>query len=265
MNIIAIEDETLLLNALELAIRTAEPSARITVFNDAEQVLQWADASSADVAFIDIMLPGVNGIYAAQQLTERNPYMNIVFVTSYSSYLYDAFQMHASGYITKPVTAQKVRKELDNLRFPIAKDKVNASTKLQVHCFGNFEVYAQGRPLYCKSNRAIELFAYLIDRRGARCSVGEIEAVIWSRSSRSPSRQSHLRNLVAELSHSLREVDCGDVIIRQYGFLGLDTSLISCDYWDYINNKPGAKELFHGEYMTQYSWAERTLGLLLNV
>ena len=263
MNVIAIEDEALLLDALDLAIRTAEPLATVTRFRDAEDALEAPDAAQADVAFIDVDLPGMNGIDAAKLLEERNPNLNIVFVTGHSTYMKDALDMHASGFISKPVSAEKVRDELDHLRHPVSTDP-NAGRKIQVRCFGNFEILVDGEILNCKSRLAIELFAYLIDRRGSRCSVGEIEAVLWEGKPRTPSRQSHLRNLVSEISRSLEAAGFPNMLVRQYGAIGLDASRIECDYWDYLNRKPGCENSFRGEYMTQYSWAERTLGNLID-
>ena len=43
----------------------------------------------------------------------------------------------------------------------------------------------------------------------------------------------------------------------------IEPSLIECDFYDYLDDKPYAVKVFHGEYMTQYSWAEKTLGKYL--
>lgn len=59
---------------------------------------------------------GVSGIDVAKQLKEIIPDINIIFVTGYDEYTKDAMAIHASGYIEKPVTAGKVRKETEDLR-----------------------------------------------------------------------------------------------------------------------------------------------------
>ena len=283
VKIIAIEDEKLLLDALGYAIEKAEPEADVTLFRDAESTMAFPGVERADVAFIDVKLPQVNGVELARMLTDRNPRMNIVFVTGYDGYMKDAFDMHASGYIAKPVSADKVRYELDHLRHPVGQTTADgtegapASTgapvasdgddapRLYAQCFGNFEAYVEGTPLTCKNARGMELLAYLVDRRGVRCSVRELEEVLWSNRPRTQSRKSNLRNVVADLAFSLREAGCEDVLLRQYGSVGLNTHRVSSDYWDYLDGKPGARRAFHGEYMTQFSWAERTLGNLMGL
>lgn len=65
----------------------------------------------------------INGIHLAKALKDIFPKTNIVFVTGYSEYMCQAFSIHASGYIMKPVTPEKIKKELNNLRYPIKKEK----------------------------------------------------------------------------------------------------------------------------------------------
>lgn len=266
LNILAVDGGKRNLDELVRTIQAVEPEASIVAFLEAESALEWPGLADVNVVFLDAKLPGMSGIAFAHELQERNPRVNIVFVTGHSVYAKDAFELHASGFIMKPATTDRVRFELDHLRYPLPSGSpapaVAESPVLYAHCFGNFEAYAGGKPLICRSAQSLEMLAYLIDRRGTRCTVGEVEATLWGDLPRTPSRTSRLRNLVADLSRSLDNAGCNGVLLRQYGAMGLDTRLIACDYWDYLDNKPGARNLFHGEYMTQYSWAEHTLGNL---
>lgn len=71
-----------------------------------------------DIAFLDIETPVINGIQLAKKLKKVNPLVNIIFVTAYDTYALDAYKLHASGYITKPVNESKIKEELDGLRYP---------------------------------------------------------------------------------------------------------------------------------------------------
>lgn len=71
------------------------------------------------MAFLDIEMPGMSGIALAQRLKELCPRGNLIFVTGFSQYMAEAFQLHASGYIRKPVTVKAVEEELRNLRYPV--------------------------------------------------------------------------------------------------------------------------------------------------
>lgn len=259
MRIIAIDDKKLPLEALVDAIEEAEPGVELFSFRTPESVLAWDGIASCDVAFVDIDMPGMTGMELADRLKALNPRMNVIFATGFGEYTSEAMHMHASGYITKPITAAKVRRELDDLRYPVEEAHAN---RLYVRCFGNFEVFMNGTPLSFDRWKTRELFAYLVDRRGAICSNGEIEAALWEDDSSSSGVHSYLRTLTSDLRRALERVGASDVLVKRRGALGVDTSTFDCDYYDYCEGKPGALEAFRGEYMSQFSWAETTLAQL---
>jgi two-component SAPR family response regulator len=65
---------------------------------------------------------------------------------------------------------------------------------------------------------------------------------------------SYIRNLVADLSKALKEINSEDVFIKHFNSYGIKISAISCDYYDYLNNIPYAIKAYNGVYMQQYSW-----------
>ena len=169
MKIIALDDEELALEGLMDAIRACAPNAELHGFSYPEDVLAFLQDHSCDVAFLDVEMAGLNGVELAEQLKLHNPDINLIFATGFSRYQGSAFDLHASGYLMKPITVEKVKKELANLRRPVPEEK-----RIQVQCFGNFEVYLDGIPLEFKYHKTKELLAYLVDRKGALCTNGEI-------------------------------------------------------------------------------------------
>ena len=121
MRIIAADDEALMLDMLTDRIRQACPQGEIHPFSSARRLLAWLEETGEgfDVAFLDIEMPGMSGIALAQRLKELCPRGNLIFVTGFSQYMAEAFQLHASGYIRKPVTVKAVEEELRNLRYPV--------------------------------------------------------------------------------------------------------------------------------------------------
>ena len=66
------------------------------------------------------MLPKMIGIELARQMQQINPHVNIIFTSSYSNYMYEAMsEIRCSGFIVKPVTTEKIKRELEDLRHPI--------------------------------------------------------------------------------------------------------------------------------------------------
>lgn len=263
MRIIAVDDEKLALEALVSAIRKADSESEIIEFRKAEEALNFAEQNEADVAFLDIELRRMSGIELARKLKAINPRINIVFSTGYAEYRGDAFEMHASGYITKPITAQKVQAELENLRYPsgvpaapAGENGISHNHRIYCQTFGNFEVFADGKPVEFKYQRTRELLAYLIDR-GSICSTNEIIAVMWE----DDRHGSYFRNLKKDLLESLEAVGCRDIIINQWGKLGVIPELIDCDLYDWKKGLPAAINAYRGEYMSQYGWAEFSIGM----
>ena len=264
MRILAVDDKAMPRKVLVRAIEEAAPDAEVRACSSASEVLALPDAAAFDVAFLDIDMPGMNGVALAKELKRLNPRVNIVFATGFGEYMADAFALRSSGYLMKPITATDVAAELENLRFPPAVPARDAAGRLVVRCFGNFEVFANGRPVVFGRAKTKELLAFLVDRRGAIVPLREAEAAIWEEPLRGRgASSSYLRTLVSDLRQSLSSCGHGDVLIKRRGVLGIDMARVSCDYYDYLAGDPLAISAWYGEYMSQYAWAEATKAFLM--
>lgn len=254
MNGIAVDDEPLMLYALAKAVKASPDITSVAEFTSCEATLEWARHHAVDVAFLDINMRGMGGLALAQKLMELQPDCKIVFCTGHEQYAVPAFQIHASGYLLKPISAQDVQREIDHIKGdkPIKKS-------LTVTCFGNFEVYVHGEKLVFKRSKTKELLAFLIDRKGAGVTSKEICAQLWSEEGDENKHHNYLRQLFLDLRKTLETAGVGDVIVQSGYCYSVDVEKLDCDYYTYLQT---GKPEFYGEYMTQYSWAEETCGLL---
>lgn len=252
MKIIAVEDEIIALEGILAILNEAAPGADIHGFRYGEDAIEYCKKENIDVAFLDIQLGEMTGIEVGDKLIEINPKINVIFTTGFGSYRDVAFSMHASGYITKPVTLDKVKRELADLRRPVETNKA-----VRVKTFGNFEVYINNKPVAFKYNKTKELFAYLVDRKGSLCSFREILTVLFEDDD---GHENYLKSLRRDLLDVFTQNNLRDVIVSQRGSLAIDPEKLDCDYYDYQDGKP--TEPFMGEYMLQYSWAETTCARL---
>ena len=253
MKIIAVDDERIALEGLLDVIAEVAPNAQLNGFEYPEDALDFVDEHACNIAFLDVEMTGMSGVELAEQLKLRNPDINIIFATGFGDYRKDAYDLHASGYLTKPITADKVRKELNDLRRPIPKRR-----QMRVQAFGNFEVYIDGIPISFKYTKTKELLAYLIDRRGALCTLAELQAVIFEDDG---GHESYMKSLRRDLLETLEALGCGNAIAQQRGKLGVVPDNLDCDYYDWCDGKRMGT-VWHGEYMVQYSWSEYTAGML---
>lgn len=232
MNVYAIDDEKMALNALVRAIEEAVPGAVIHSFTKPSEMIAAIPSTPCDVAFMDIRMPGITGLELAGQLKAVYPNVNIIFVTGYGDHGVEAMNLRASGYLMKPVTKEKVEHEMLALRNPISEE--GDGKKLYIQAFGNFEVFANGEKLNFRRVKTKELFAYLVDRMGADCSMGELMSVLWENGDDSRSMQSHLRVLISDLRQVLKEADASDAIIKGRNVIALNTEIVNCDYYNYL-------------------------------
>ena len=247
MKILLVDDEKLMLLRLEKTVQTVLPTATIFTYNNPEEALEASKKEMIDIAFLDIEMPKMNGIMLAKALKKVNPKINIVFVTAYNDYAFEAMKIHASGYISKPVSEAKVKQEIEGLRFPIV---LESTKKLQAKCFGNFEIFVNGEPLKFTSSKSKELIAYLIDREGAAININELNAVLWEED-----HKSYLRNIIFDIQKTLKQFDVGDVFIKRHNECFIDITKLDCDAYEYKKNNPTAIRMYRGEYMIQYPWA----------
>ncbi len=259
MKIIAVDDEKLALDTLVDSIEKAVPDASITGFRKPEDALQFIRENDCEIAFLDIKMRGMTGLELAKRLKEIRGDINIIFVTGYSEYSLDAFRLYASDYLLKPATPDAVKLAMEHLRTPV---KPVQTKRVRFQCFGNFEIFVDDKPLVFKRQKSKELLAYLVDRMGASATMGELMTIIWDNGPDTSSRQSHLRNLIAELKNVLSEAGVESIILKNRNSIALDCKAVDCDYYDFLRHIPYAVNSYHGEYMMQYSWAEITTAAL---
>ena len=252
MNVIVVDDEKIILQTETAMIKNILPEATVASFAGPEEAAAYAAENPVDIAFLDINLEAGGGLGLASRLQARNPEVNIIFCTGYSEYSLEALELYCSAYLMKPITEEKLQKALSMLRYPIP----NREKALYARCFGSFEVSFHGEPIRFKYSKTKEMLAYLIDRNGAVLSTREIMAALFD----ADDKVSYMRNLRADLVNTFRALGVEDVLVQEWGKLGIRKEKLPCDYYDYLDGK---KTDFRGEYMTQYSFAEATLARLL--
>ena len=86
------------------------PEPELAVYDSGEAML--AGETRADIAFLDVEMPGMSGISAGDELKKRNPYIKIFIVTSYPDYLDEAMRSQVFRFLTKPVDRDRLFRNL---------------------------------------------------------------------------------------------------------------------------------------------------------
>ena len=252
MRVYAVDDEALALDMLVEAIAEVWPDAEIEGFDNPLACLEKLKEAPPDVVFSYIRMPEMTGTEFAQQCMELQPKLNLFFITAYDDYALEALRLHVSGYITKPVTADKIRKEIPYFRYGNGESGQKACT---IRCYGKFEVFDRnGVPLHFHRTRCREILAYLTHRMGAVCTVREIAGILFEDEPYDVKQTRYMQKLMATLMSDLEQYGLEDIVIRKYNVIALDTTKVSCDYFDQPDRSKVIKA--GGEYMAQYSWAQ---------
>lgn len=260
MLIYAIDDEPKSLRLLHRAIANAAPDAQVRDFSLGTAAIEAiiAQGQRPDIVFSDIQMPELGGLALAVRLKQVSPASKIVFVTGFAQYALDAMYLHASGYVLKPLQESRIREEIEHA----ASAFMPAKDRLFIQCFGQFEVFWQGRPLMFGRRRTRELLAFLVDRQGATCTAEEIAGALWDGETDMRALKHRIRDLISDLKKTLADIGMDEVIVRRSGQLAIRRDMVDCDYFRMLDGDMQATNAFRGEYMRQYSWPEITTGKL---
>jgi DNA-binding LytR/AlgR family response regulator len=120
------EDEPLLAQALRAELAAAWPDLEVVAcVGDGASAVREALQRLPQVLFLDIRMPGLDGLGAAAELADswpvdEAPMPQLVFVTAYDEYAARAFEAQAIDYVLKPVQADRLRKTVARLRQALA-------------------------------------------------------------------------------------------------------------------------------------------------
>lgn len=119
MYIAICDDDPQLLEQLAAAIDEYASSRRFPLeyllFDDAEAMLQSAAVRPFTHYFLDVMMPRMDGITAAQEIRSFDEHARLIFLSSFREYAYQAFRVRACDYLLKPVQPEELVAVLDRL------------------------------------------------------------------------------------------------------------------------------------------------------
>lgn len=172
MKVFLIDDERLALVQLERMLRQTTEVTSMVSFQDPMQAVEQAAALQPDIIFLDIHMPEITGLQAAELLSEVCPLADVVFVTAHDEYAVQAFELNAVDYVLKPVQTSRLQKTMERLitrrSLPAASETATEHTQ-KINCFKTLKFQSSGQspelPKW-RTAKAQELFAYMLHHRG---------------------------------------------------------------------------------------------------
>ncbi|MDO5549707.1 MAG: response regulator [Lachnospiraceae bacterium] len=260
MRAILIDDIPAHLEILEQELNQVSEVQVVGRFTDARKALEFAGDHPVELAFLDINMPEINGIILGRELQKIMPEIALIYVTGYKEYAYDAFQLNASAYILKPFHHGDILNAIERARrfagYP-------AKRQIYIRTFGRFEIFLDGKPVSFKSKRAKELMALLVKYNGSIVTTEIMLTELWEEHQNTDANRSLCRKTMQRLRENLEEAGISDIMLVYKHGRSIDKSKVECDFFQYLEGKEPGISSFHGEFMSDYSWAETTLGYLM--
>ncbi|MFE4712862.1 MULTISPECIES: LytTR family DNA-binding domain-containing protein [Paenibacillus] len=115
MRAIIVEDEELARQELAFLIEAHSGIEIVAQFEDGLDALKYLQSQEADVLFLDINIPSIDGVLLAQNISKFSVKPYIVFITAYKEHAAEAFEIEAFDYILKPYSEVRIKAMLHKL------------------------------------------------------------------------------------------------------------------------------------------------------
>lgn len=116
MRALIVDDEPLVRSELVYALERVAPEADVAEASDAVEALRELARTPYDVVFLDINLPGLNGLEATRVIAALPAAPQVVFVTADDSRALAAFDVAAADYLVKPVSEERLARAVERVR-----------------------------------------------------------------------------------------------------------------------------------------------------
>ncbi len=255
MKAICVDDAALILEHTISQLGQIKAIDDVRGFTKPGDALEYLKENPVDIALLDIDMPEMNGISLAARLKNIQPNCAVIFLTAYAEYAVEAFALHASGYLMKPVSIERLTEEIE---YSVSGNRLQPSSHITVRTFGNFDIMVDGELVSFGRSKSKELLAYLIDRNGASIKRAEAFAVLWEEGEYDYSMQKQLDVIIRSLRSTLRDHGISEIFELKKSTMRIRPELIDCDMYRFLAGDTDAVSTYRGEYMNQYAWA--TLG-----
>ncbi|MFS0873796.1 response regulator [Paenibacillus xylanilyticus] len=206
---VLIDDEHLALIHLENLLKKLVPITIAGVFMDAESAIEQITDLRPDIIFLDIQMPEMNGLEAAERLVSLCPSAEIVFVTAYDNHALEAFELNALDYVLKPLNMDRLSKTVNRIQKRLSYSAANEEpTEVTISMFGSLKISrgSEELPIKWRTQKSQVLFALLFHHVNEFVSNHTLIEQIWPDTDIEKAR-SYLYTTVYHIRRCLKQVN----------------------------------------------------------
>lgn len=116
MRVLIVDDEAPARQHLRMRLEQWPDVQVVGEARSGREALEMVEQLAPEVVFLDVAMPGLDGLAVARALANRNPPPRVVFVTAHERYAVDAFSTRACDYLLKPFDDERLQESLSRLR-----------------------------------------------------------------------------------------------------------------------------------------------------
>jgi len=167
---ILVDDEQLAVELLTHYLKSTGMVEIVASFTNSLKAHEAINSGlTADVAFLDIDMPGMTGLELAASIRDN---MEVIFVTAYNNFAIEAFELNAISYLLKPVEIDRLRSGLERLQRFLGKSPTPAASSqqpLHICVLGRVAYYFADseKTIKWRTAKAEELLMYLLVKKSA--------------------------------------------------------------------------------------------------
>lgn len=216
MHILIVDDEPLARARLKRLVSLHTHVTQIDEAANGEQALKLTLNLDPDILFLDIRMPGKDGLSVAKQISALDDPPAIIFCTAYDKYALDAFETVAAAYLLKPVSEEKLN---------IAIEKVSKLTKVQRQIVHPTEQKTGRQHITAQSHKGIEM----IPLESVTCFIADNKYVSALHDTGETVLDDTLKELEAEFDRDFIRIH-RKTLVRKNAIIGLerDSEGVTC-------------------------------------
>ena len=226
MKIKVITESNILYGEVQSVIKQLAGTYEVSLSSSLDDVVCAINDRNTDLMLIDTGFKAADFIALTRMIRNRSPRTGMIIIADDESYALQAYEVHATGYIIKPVRKSRLKEEIEYCvdQLPVTQKDPAA---IQVMTDGGFEIFLNGEPARFKYSKTKKLLAHIISKRGAMVRNSELIKTLWGKDKKDlterelKARNSYLRNIEVDLQKVFAEAGCEDALIKHWGEIAI--------------------------------------------
>jgi two-component system response regulator AlgR len=167
MKLLVVDDEPLAQQRLKLLLQELDQVKKVHTANNGLQAVEACQNNKPDIILMDIRMPGIDGLEAAQHISQLDNPPAIIFTTAYDEYALEAFKVNAVDYLLKPVRKQKLKEaiekacSLNHAQLTVIKEQQQTRSNITAKISGNIKLIPIKNILYFQAELKYVTVKYL--------------------------------------------------------------------------------------------------------